>query len=191
MAGQIHRRGKRRRPAEPMYRATNRVQFRLALLLLRLRVEETAAQSRVRRRRQDGGALRGITKLPIASFPAHWAPVDADVLYRQPIAGALPNGVFIAFHGSWNRAPMPQEGSNVTFQPFRGRARRKANSNLRQRVRREIADHESQRRAARADGVAQGPDGSLYIPTARRVRSGGYFIAGKNSSRPCPPSSFA
>ena len=29
-------------------------------------------------------------------------------------------GAFIAFHGSWNRAPMPQDGYNVTFQPFAG-----------------------------------------------------------------------
>jgi glucose/arabinose dehydrogenase len=26
------------------------------------------------------------------------------------------NGVFIAFHGSWNRAPYPQGGYNVVFQ---------------------------------------------------------------------------
>ena len=29
-------------------------------------------------------------------------------------------GAFIAFHGSWNRAPLPQAPSNVTFQPFAG-----------------------------------------------------------------------
>src|SRR5437588_10360801 len=27
-------------------------------------------------------------------------------------------GAFIAFHGSWNRAPGPQEGYNVVFQPL-------------------------------------------------------------------------
>ena len=27
-------------------------------------------------------------------------------------------GAFIAFHGSWNRSPMPHDGYNVTFQPF-------------------------------------------------------------------------
>jgi len=27
-------------------------------------------------------------------------------------------GAFIAFHGSWNRAPFPQGGYNVVFQPL-------------------------------------------------------------------------
>ena len=30
------------------------------------------------------------------------------------------NGVFIAFHGSWDRAPYPQSGYNVVFQPLSG-----------------------------------------------------------------------
>ena len=29
-------------------------------------------------------------------------------------------GAFIAFHGSWNRAPLPMAGYNVTFVPFAG-----------------------------------------------------------------------
>ena len=32
---------------------------------------------------------------------------------------------------------------------------------------------------ARADGVAQGPDGSLYITRARRAKSGACSIGGK------------
>ena len=28
-------------------------------------------------------------------------------------------GTFIAFHGSWNRAPLPQEGYYVVFVPFK------------------------------------------------------------------------
>ena len=29
-------------------------------------------------------------------------------------------GTFIVFHGSWNRAPLPQGGYNVVFVPFTG-----------------------------------------------------------------------
>jgi glucose/arabinose dehydrogenase len=29
------------------------------------------------------------------------------------------NGAFIAFHGSFDRAPLPQQGFNIVFQPFR------------------------------------------------------------------------
>lgn len=56
---------------------------------------------------------------PIVAFPAHWAP--GDLLFYG--GGAYParyrHGAFIAFHGSWNRAPLPQRGYNVTFVPFK------------------------------------------------------------------------
>jgi glucose/arabinose dehydrogenase/mono/diheme cytochrome c family protein len=57
---------------------------------------------------------------PIAAFPAHWAP-DGMVLYDQEQFPAhYRSGVFIAFHGSWNRAPFPQQGYNVVFQKLQG-----------------------------------------------------------------------
>src|SRR5262249_56051394 len=79
-------------------------------------------------------------------------------------------GVFIAFHGSWNRAPMPQDGYNVTFQPIaNGKASGKyevfANG---------FAGKEPLMRpneaTYRADGVAQAPDGSLYISESQKGR---------------------
>ncbi len=33
---------------------------------------------------------------------------------------AYRGGAFIAFHGSWNRAPEPQQGYSVVFQAFSG-----------------------------------------------------------------------
>jgi glucose/arabinose dehydrogenase len=33
---------------------------------------------------------------------------------------AYKDGAFIAFHGFWNRAPSPQGGYNVVFQPLAG-----------------------------------------------------------------------
>ena len=57
---------------------------------------------------------------PVAAFPAHWAP-NAMVLYdKKQFPARYRNGVFIAFHGSWNRAPYPQGGYNVVFQPLTG-----------------------------------------------------------------------
>ena len=72
-------------------------------------------------------------------------------------------GAFIAFHGSWNRAPLPQAGYNVIFQPFKG-----AHPSGKFEV---FADGfkgtetlmQPNDAAARPDGVAQAPDGSLYI----------------------------
>ena len=57
---------------------------------------------------------------PVAAFPAHWAPVDIMFYSGKQFPKKYQGGAFIAFHGSWNRAPMPQAGYNVTFQPFSG-----------------------------------------------------------------------
>lgn len=57
---------------------------------------------------------------PIAAFPAHWAPDDLLLYYGEQFPAHYRNGAFIAFHGSWNRAPFPQQGYNVVFQPLAG-----------------------------------------------------------------------
>ncbi|MEO8879930.1 MAG: PQQ-dependent sugar dehydrogenase [Gemmatimonadaceae bacterium] len=55
---------------------------------------------------------------PVKYFPAHWAP-DGLVFYNgSQFPAAYKGGAFIAFHGSWNRAPEPQEGYRVVFVPF-------------------------------------------------------------------------
>ena len=55
---------------------------------------------------------------PVAAFPAHWAPNDVAYYGAASFPAAYKGGMFIAFHGSWNRAPLPQAGYNVVFQPF-------------------------------------------------------------------------
>jgi glucose/arabinose dehydrogenase/mono/diheme cytochrome c family protein len=55
---------------------------------------------------------------PIAAFPAHWAPNDLLLYDGYQFPMAYRGGAFIAFHGSWNRAPFPQGGYNVVFQPL-------------------------------------------------------------------------
>ena len=98
---------------------------------------------------------------PVAAFPAHWAPVDVMFYTGNQFPAKYRGGAFIAFHGSWNRAPMPQDGYNVTFQPFSGG---KPSGNF------EVFANGFAGKAplmnpndavARADGVAQAPDGSL------------------------------
>ena len=100
---------------------------------------------------------------PVASFPAHWAPVDMMFYTGTQFPQKYRDGAFIAFHGSWNRAP-EQAGYNVTFQPI---ANGKASGTFEV-----FADGFTGKptpikapgeAAARPDGVAQGPDGSLYI----------------------------
>jgi glucose/arabinose dehydrogenase len=57
---------------------------------------------------------------PVAAFPGHWAPMSAAFYTGRQFPARYRDGVFVAFHGSWNRAPLPQAGYNVTFVPMRG-----------------------------------------------------------------------
>ncbi len=112
----------------------------------------------------DGGKAVGVCaekKGPVASFPAHWAPNDLVLYSGGQFPDAYRGGAFIAFHGSWNRAPFPQGGYNVVFQPLKdGKAAGKYVV---------FADgfagavKEPGKAAHRPSGVAIGPDGSLFI----------------------------
>ncbi|HUB77630.1 MAG TPA: hypothetical protein VMB03_02485 [Bryobacteraceae bacterium] len=117
-------------------------------------------------------------KLPIASFPAHWAPVDAMFYTGAQFPAHYRNGMFIAFHGSWNRAPLAQEVSNVTFQPFAG----KNPSGKFEIFASGFAGKERimnpNDALARADGVAQAPDGSLYITESQKGKVWRVFYRG-------------
>ena len=59
-------------------------------------------------------------KEPVATFPGHWAPNALMFYTGSQFPAKYKNGAFIAFHGSWNRAPEPQGGFNVVFQPLDG-----------------------------------------------------------------------
>ena len=91
----------------------------------------------------------------VIPFPAHWAPL-AIAFYPSDAFGAkYKNGLFVAFHGSWNRAPLPQAGYRVVFAPFSdGKATGEYET---------FATGRGGATDLRASGVAVGTDGSLYI----------------------------
>lgn len=102
-------------------------------------------------------------KGPAAFFPAHWAPDGLAFYTGTAFPEHYRGGVFIAFHGSWNRAPGPQGGYNVVFVPFTG-------GNPTDPATYEVfadgfAGTNKQPDAAshRPMGVAQAPDGALFI----------------------------
>ena len=118
-------------------------------------------------------------KLPIASFPAHWAPVDAMFYTGTQFPAHYRDGMFIAFHGSWNRAPLPQEVSNVTFQAFNGADPSGKFEIFASGFAGKAQIMNPNDALARADGVAQAPDGSLYITESQKARSGASSIAAR------------
>jgi glucose/arabinose dehydrogenase len=113
----------------------------------------------------DGKAVGDCAKYPppVAAFPAHWAPNDMLFYNGTQFDAKYRGGAFIAFHGSGSRAPLPQGGYNVVFQPMRDG---KASGNYEvfaDGFAGRTAIKVREEAAARPMGLAEGPDGSLYI----------------------------
>jgi glucose/arabinose dehydrogenase len=99
---------------------------------------------------------------PLATFPAHNAPLSVLFYSGTQFPAEYRNGAFIAFHGSWNREPLPMDGYNVRFLPFKGdapAADRVFASGFAGTAR--IMSPEDAKH--RPVGLAQGRDGSLLV----------------------------
>jgi glucose/arabinose dehydrogenase len=57
-------------------------------------------------------------KNPVATYPAHWSPLDLLLYGATAFPSRYRNGAFITFHGSWNRMKGMQAGGKVVFQPM-------------------------------------------------------------------------
>ena len=100
------------------------------------------------------GECAGKTQ-PVIGFPGHWAPLALNFVPAKNSFGAeYASGAFLAFHGSWNRAPLPQAGFRVVFIPFKdGKATGTWST---------FADGSATQ--IKISGVAMAPDGSaLFI----------------------------
>ena len=58
-------------------------------------------------------------KSPVVAFPGHWAPNAVTFYTGTAFPAKYRDGAFLAFHGSWNRAPQPQAGYRVVFAPHK------------------------------------------------------------------------
>jgi len=105
---------------------------------------------------------------PVVAFPGHWAPLQMALYTGTQFPAKYRGGMFIAFHGSWNRAPRPQAGYKVAFVPFTAAGVPTGQYET-------FADNFNSADAAvptryRPGGVAVAPDGSLYIAETERGR---------------------
>lgn len=109
-------------------------------------------------------------KDPIMSFPGHIAPNDILFYNGTMFPEKYRKGAFVAFHGSWNRAPLEQKGFLVAFVPF---------SNGMPSGEWEVfADgfagvspvKDMDEVVYRPTGLAEGPDGSIYIADSKKGR---------------------
>ncbi|MDX1649524.1 MAG: sorbosone dehydrogenase [Myxococcota bacterium] len=106
----------------------------------------------------------GAMEPPVLAFPAHWAPMD--LAFARAGHGGTGGGdaadpgapeayvAYVAFRGSWNRAPLPQEGYRVVRVPF-------ADGMTTGRYATFAIGAESDTQF-RFTGVAVGPDGAVY-----------------------------
>ncbi len=105
---------------------------------------------------------------PLMGFPGHWAPMDLLFYRGDQFPERYKKGAFIAFHGSTDRSPYPQAGYIVCFLPFE-----KGSPTGKWEV---FADgftgvdtvvntHDA---VYRPMGLAEGPDGSLYISESNK-----------------------
>jgi glucose/arabinose dehydrogenase len=100
---------------------------------------------------------------PTVAFPGHWAPNDVLFYDGTQFPSQYRGGAFVAFHGSWNRAPLPQAGYNVTFVPFAGGKPSGKYDVFANGFAGVSPLMNPGQAAARPGGLAVGPDGSLYI----------------------------
>jgi len=100
---------------------------------------------------------------PLMGFPGHWAPMDMLFYQGDQFPERYKNGVFVAFHGSTDRSPYPQAGYIVCFVPFENG--RPAGDWEVFADGFTVVDTVMNTRDAvyRPMGLAEGPDGSLYI----------------------------
>jgi len=100
---------------------------------------------------------------PVIAFPAHLAPNDLLFYTGTLFPEKYRNGAFIAFHGSWNRAPEPQEGFYVVFVPFKNGKPSGKWEVFADGFSGGPKNTASGGALHRPCGLAQGPDGSLYV----------------------------
>ncbi|MCX8473583.1 MAG: PQQ-dependent sugar dehydrogenase [Sediminibacterium sp.] len=116
----------------------------------------------------NGKIFSTIYKNPAMAFPAHWAPNDLLFYTGDMFPARYKDGAFIAFHGSTNRNPYPQQGYVVAFVPFE-KGKPLGTYEI-------FADgfagvdtiHIMPEAHYRPMGLAQGPDGSLYISESKK-----------------------
>lgn len=100
--------------------------------------------------------------MPEIGFPGHIAPNDLLFYTGDTFPEKYKNGAFIAFHGSWNRSP-EQAGYYVVFVPFENGRVTGEWEIFAENFQGDGPVQSPAKAKYRPTGLAQGPDGSLYV----------------------------
>ena len=107
---------------------------------------------------------------PLVNFGAHWAPNGLHFYSGNQFPARYRGGAFVAFHGGFDRAPLPNEGYQVQFVPF---GQNGSPSGPAETFADGFAGSTGPLPATarhRPVGVTEGPDGSLYVSDDRGGR---------------------
>lgn len=119
---------------------------------------------------------------PVVAFPGHWAPLQMAYYAGTQFPAKFRGGMFVSFHGSWNRAPRSQAGYQVAFVPFDAKGVATGTyetfadgfAGVEEFTNTGAAKH-------RPAGLAVGPDGSLYVGDSVKGRLWRIIYTGENS----------
>ena len=116
---------------------------------------------------------------PVATFPAHSAPVDLQFFTSSALPAKYRGGAFVVMHGSWNRAPAPMHGYNILYQPFANGKPSGPYEMFADGFAGKAPIRSPTDAVSRANGIALGPDGSLYITESVKGKTWRVFARGK------------
>jgi len=131
-------------------------------------------------------AERGRYPDPLVAFPAHWAPLQMLFYTGATFPKKYRGGAFVAFHGSRDRAPLPQAGYNVCFVPFDEHGMPTGSYEV-------FADGFAGQDQPftnvndarfRPCGLALGPDGTLYLGDSEKGRIWRIIFTGQPAATP-------
>ncbi len=109
-------------------------------------------------------------KSPLMGFPGHWAPNDVLIYKGDMFPEKYKHGAFIAFHGSWNRLGGKQQGYKVVFVPMKDGKPSGDYEVFADGFIGQAAITNPSNAFFRPCGLAEGPDGSLYISDSQHGR---------------------
>ncbi len=119
----------------------------------------------------SSGTINCATKnQPLATFGGHWAPNGLHFYSGAQFPLRYRSGAFIAFHGGFDRAPLPNEGFKLMFVPMGVDGSPSGPAEVFADGFAGSAGPLPANAVHRPVGVTQGPDGSLYISDDRGGR---------------------
>ncbi|MBW8782999.1 MAG: c-type cytochrome, partial [Verrucomicrobia bacterium] len=122
---------------------------------------------------------------PVIAFPAHWAPLQMVLSTGTQFPEKFRGGMFITFHGSWNRSPRTQAGYKVVYVPFDEKGMPRGTYETFADGFPGVEEFTNTRDARyRPAGLAVGPDGSLYVGDTERGRLWRIIYTGEKNSAP-------